>query len=98
MGIPEVYGLGTGAGFVYPLWLRIEVMGRTLYRECHAYNMTGENQLDLLRVNPVGKLERFAYINDTYAVEEVSGPPEPEAPPEVSSEPTVAVAEDDMAF
>ena len=94
--IPEVAPIvGTSAGYLYPIWLRIETeSGRVVFRQCHFYLVNAENCVDLFKVTISGRLEKFAYLNNVRAVEEVDGPPEVEAPPQ----PAIAVVEDDMAF
>jgi hypothetical protein len=81
--IPEVaFMVGTSAGYVYAIWVRIETeSGRVIFRQCHFYIVNAENCVDLFKVSLSGRLEKFAYLNNVRAVEEVDAPPAVEPPP-----------------
>jgi len=97
---PIVDDYGLSGTYVYTTWLRIEVYSKLLFRLCHGYNVTGDNNVDLYRVNSHGKMERFAYFNSVSSVEEVDGPPEPDPVPSPAAveAPETATKNDDYPF
>ena len=101
--IPEVESYDLYSNYLNTTWLRIQLDGRVLFRQCHAYLASADNNVDLFRINSA-KLERFAYFNGVSSVEEVNGPPavtlptpEPPAVEHVKT-PAAPTPDDDIAF
>lgn len=90
--IPEVESYDLSNAYLYPIWLRIECYGRVIWRQCHFYLVSTENNVDLYRaVSGENKMTRFACFNNVQSVDEVDGPPEPEAAP-TTAETLIAAA------
>lgn len=79
---PNNLSLVHGTGYAQPVWLRIVLShgDETIYRNCHFWSMSNENNLDLYSADSM-KMIRVARYNDVLLVEEVDAPPADDVPP-----------------
>jgi hypothetical protein len=101
----DIQGRELGTGYINPIYLRIGKYngGKAVYRSCHFYVVTGDNQLDLYRCSGM-RIERFASFNNVSFVEEIDNFPEeevaaaPEPPADEPTEATGTISDDDIPF
>ena len=80
--IPRIEKVVDGSVYIGPIWLRIDLGCRVIYRNCHYYIVGADGVLDLLRADkPYGELKKFTFFNNVSSVEEVDGPPADDVPP-----------------
>ena len=99
----DIQGRELSTGYINAIYLRIGKYngGKAVYRSCHFYIITAEDQLDLFR--EIGRrIERVASFNNVSFVEEIEDFPEEEvapAPETANAEaPTEPVDDSDLPF